>query len=153
MRRYGSLSLTAPWQNPRLGQEKAVRNSDRKPVDEAARLHPNNWSSLEVRLIDCSATGFRAHSEARVRNRDEVTLEVPGIGPAKAYVIWVRGQEFGARFEVPIPIEHAKIASADAQEMLARLLVQRAHAHKSQLWEHEERLRSEIARTLPIHRT
>ena len=135
-----------------LGLEERVRKSNRKAVDEAARLHPNSWSSLEIRLVDCSATGFRAQSEARVRNRDEVTLEVPGIGPAKAYVIWVRGQEFGARFATPIEFERVELAAAGREQLLARLLVQRAEAHQSQLWEHEQRLRGEIARTLPLHR-
>jgi hypothetical protein len=128
-----------------------VRKSDRKAVDETARLHPNAWSSVEVRLIDCSATGFRAQSEARVNNCDEVMLEVPGIGPAKAYVRWVRGEEFGAHFVEPIAIERAQLVPAAAAKLLARLLVQRASARKANLREHEERLRGEIARTLPLH--
>ena len=129
-----------------------MRKSDRKSVDTSVRLHPNSWSSVDARLIDCSTTGFRARSEARIQKRDEIALDVPGIGPTKAFVIWVAGQEFGARFEMPIPFEHAELGRVDTQEILARLLVQRARAHKSQLWEHEERLRSAISRTLPLHR-
>ena len=129
-----------------------MRKGERKAVDEPVRLHPNAWSSIEVRLIDCSETGFRADSEARVRICDEVTLEVPGIGPAKAYVSWVRGREFGARFVEPIPFERAQLTPAGQEQVLARLLLQRAMAQKSQLWEHEERLRRQIAEGLPLRR-
>lgn len=129
-----------------------MRKSVRKAVDEPVRLHPNDWSSVEVRLLDCSETGFRAECDARVRVRDEVTLELPGIEPAKAFVIWCRGREFGARFVAPVPVDGAALTAAAPQQVLARLLVQRAAAHRSQLWEQEERLRREIARTLPVQR-
>lgn len=129
-----------------------MRQGERKAVDEPVRLHPNQWSSLEVRLIDCSDTGFRAECEARVRKFDEVTLELPGLGPVKASVAWSNGREFGARFIKPIPIEQVPLTPAGEHQVLARLLVQRASAHKSRLWEHEERLRGEIARALPVRR-
>ncbi len=129
-----------------------MRRSVRKAVDEPVRLHPNDWSSVEVRLIDCSETGFRAECDARVRICDEVTLELPGLEPAKAFVIWCRGREFGARFVVPVPLDAAALGVAAPQQVLARLLVQRATAQKSQLWDQEERLRREIAAALPIQR-
>lgn len=129
-----------------------MRKGDRKAVDEPARLHPNEWSSLEVRLIDCSETGFRAECEARLQKFAEVTLELPGIGPVQAFVAWCRGQEFGAQFVQPIPLDKAKLAPAGDQQVLARLLVQRAAAQKSRLWEHEERLRKAIGRALPLQR-
>ena len=129
-----------------------MRNGERKAVDAPARLHPNPWSSLEVRLIDCSGTGFRAQSEVQVRKHDLVTLELPEIGPVKAYVVWSRGGEFGACFLKPIDIERVPLTPAGDHQRLARLLVQRAAAGKSQLWEHEERLRQEIAQSLPVQR-
>jgi hypothetical protein len=129
-----------------------MRKGERKAVDEPVRLHPNAWSSLEVRLLDCSETGFRAECEARVQKFGEVTLELPELGPVKACVAWVRGQQFGARFITAIPIDRVPLTPAGAHQLLARLLVERATAHKSGLWEHEERLREEIARTLPVQR-
>ena len=129
-----------------------MRKGERKAVDEPVRLHPNAWSSLEVRLIDCSETGFRAVCEARVRKYDEVTLDLPGIGPVQAYIAWCRGQEFGARFVQPVPLDKAELTPAGDQQVLARLLVQRASAQKSRLWEHEERLRKQVARALPIQK-
>ena len=130
-----------------------MRKGERNPVDEPVRLHPNAWSSLEVRLVDCSATGFRAECEARVCKYDEVTLELPELGAVKASVAWSSGGEFGARFIAPIPIEQVPLTAAGPHQVLARLLVQRASAHKSGLWEHEERLRGEIARKLPVQRS
>ena len=130
-----------------------MRKFDRKAVDQPVRLHPNAWSSLEVRLIDCSDAGFRAHCEARVRKYDEVTLELPELGAIEASVVWVSGEEFGARFRAPIAIDQVPLTPADDEQVLARLLVQRAQAHQSMLWEHEERLRGEIARRLPVQRS
>jgi hypothetical protein len=130
-----------------------VRKSERIAVDEPARLHPNGWSSLEVRLLDCSAEGFRAECEARVRIGDEVTLEVPGIGPAAAWVTWLRDHEFGARFQEPVAIERAALKPAGAEAQLARLLVQRAQAHRSGLHECEEALRDRIRDALPVRKS
>jgi hypothetical protein len=74
------------------------------------------------------------------------------MDPATANVIWRNGREFGARFAVPVPIDRAELTAADPQQVLARLLVQRAAAQKSQLWDQEERLRGEIGRALPLQR-
>lgn len=91
-------------------------------LDEPARLHPNEWSSLEVRVLDCSEGGFRAACDAKVRIGFLVTLEIPGIGPAEARVSWCRGKEFGASFLRPIVLDQAGFGQ---QTNFARLLVQR----------------------------
>jgi hypothetical protein len=129
-----------------------MRKAERKAQDQSVRLHPNDWCTVEARLLDCSAEGFRAAADVRLAKRGEVTLEVPGLGPVRAFVIWVRGQEFGAQFIEPIPVERADLAPASEPARLARLLVQRAAAHRSGLWDHEERLRHEISQTLPLQR-
>jgi hypothetical protein len=129
-----------------------MRKAKRTFVDEPARLHPNEWSSLEVRLLDCSEDGFRAECEARVRPGHLVTLEVPGIGPARAQVSWCHDRVFGARFVEPIPFEQSELKSAPAETVLARLLVQRAAAHRGNLRDHEEKLRRDILGALPMRR-
>ena len=129
-----------------------MRKADRMLVDEAARLHPNDWSSLEVRLLDCSKEGFRAHCEARVRPGDLVTLDLPELGPARAQVSWCRDQVLGARFLEPVPIERAGLKSAAQETVLARLLVQRAAAHRGNLRDHEAKLRKQILDALPMRR-
>jgi hypothetical protein len=129
-----------------------VRNSDRKAVDEAVRLHPNDWSSLEVRLIDCSEAGFRAACEARVQSGLLVTLELPGVGPRQAQVSWANGREFGARFIEPLEAVPDTLKPASEEVLLARLLVKRAGAHKARSWRHETALREEILKSLPVRR-
>jgi PilZ domain len=129
-----------------------VRKANRTVVDEPARLHPNEWSSLEVRLLDCSQDGFRVECEARVRIGDLVTLDVPGIGPSRAQVSWCRERELGARFLDPIPFDRASVKPADSETVLARLLIQRAAAHRARLRDVERDLRRQIIETLPIRR-
>lgn len=129
-----------------------MRNSDRKAVDEAVRLHPNDWSSLEVRLIDCSETGFRAACEARVQSGLLVTLELPGVGSRQAQVSWTNGREFGARFIEPLEAVPDTLKPASEEVLLARLLVKRAGAHKSRFWQDEAALRDEILKSLPVRR-
>ncbi|MGZ8359573.1 MAG: hypothetical protein ACXWUX_03545 [Allosphingosinicella sp.] len=129
-----------------------MRKANRMVVDEPVRLHPNEWSSLEVRLLDCSAAGFRAECDARVRPGNLVTLEVPGVGPTRAHISWCEGREFGARFVEEIPFEQAELKLAPAETVLARLLVQRAAAHRGNLRDHEAELRRRILDTLPMRR-
>jgi hypothetical protein len=40
------------------------RRSERLAVDAETRLRPNSWSSLQIRMLDLSASGFRAECEA-----------------------------------------------------------------------------------------
>jgi hypothetical protein len=129
-----------------------VRGTNRKEVDEHVRLHPNEWSSLEVRLYDCSPTGFRAECEARVRPGDLVTLELPGLGRCQAHVSWCRDRIFGARFVEPIDLDRCGLKPASPEVVLARLLVQRARAHVANLREEEEELRKLILESLPMKR-
>ena len=129
-----------------------VRRAKRILVDEPARLHPNHWSSLEVRLLDYSDEGFRAQCEARVREGDLVTLEVPGIGPTQAQVTWCRDGDLGARFLQPVSLRKAAVKALPPENALARLLVQRAAAHRTNRRDEEEALRREILKGLPVRR-
>lgn len=129
-----------------------MRSSERIPIDSPARLQPNEWSSLEVRLLDCSREGFRAACEARVPSGMVVTLDLPSVGPTRAQVSWHHGNEFGARFIEPLERLPDGLAPAADETVLARLLVQRARAHKAQLWDYERDLRRKIGETLPVRR-
>ena len=129
-----------------------MRQSERIAVDAPARLHPNSWSSLEVRLLDCSEQGFRASCDARVRVGDLVTLELAGADPVRAYVSWCRDGEVGARFLDPFPLGSVPLAPAGEEVQLARLLVSRAAAHRSNRRDCEQALRERISKTLPIRR-
>lgn len=129
-----------------------MRREDRIAVDEAARLHPNGWSSLEVRLLDLSANGFRAHCEARVPAGSCVALELPGAGRVTAYVTWRRGDRFGAQFSEPIQVERSGWAALAPERQLARMLVERSEARAAGEAGHEIELRRRILRSLPVRR-
>jgi PilZ domain len=134
-----------------------MRKARRIAVDEPARLHPNGWSSLEVRVLDCSESGFRAACDARVRIGFPVTLDIPGVGPTEAQVTWCRDGEFGARFTRPLDLPQTAFRPLGKPVALARLLVQRAGAHRAgvrrpDMREREQELRREILGALPIHR-
>lgn len=128
------------------------RRSKRLPLDAEARLRPNSWSSLQVKMLDLSASGFRAECEARVRPGGSVSLDVPGIGAVDAQVEWQRGDQFGARFFAPIEIESCQWTFREQRPTLARLLVERAGAKRAGRRGAEGQLRREILSALPMRK-
>ena len=121
-----------------------MRREKRTQLDEAARLHPNSWSSIEVRVLDLSPNGFRAESEARVTVASLVTLEVDGIGPLQARVTWRRGNRFGAKFDRPAEVAACGWVPICDQTILSRMLVDRAQARQSGQFGQELELRRKI---------
>jgi len=129
-----------------------MRRSERVPVDEKARLRPNGWSSLEVRIVDLSEDGFRAECEATILCGSPIRIELPGLGEAEAQVTWRRRGEIGARFVLPIDLARCGIAEVNKAAVLARLLVQRADALGSGLYDQEQELRRRILAALPMQK-
>jgi hypothetical protein len=129
-----------------------VRRTERIEVDQRTRLKPNDWSSLEVRIIDLSAEGFRAECEATVLRGSLVTVTLPGLGDVEAQVSWRRRGELGARFLAPIDLAEIGIAPVPSERVLARLLVQRADALSAGRFRQEQQLRERIRSALPIRR-
>lgn len=127
-----------------------MRRSERIEVDTTTRLRPNDWSSLEVRLVDLSAEGFRVQCDAAVLRGALVRIALPGIGEAEAQVSWRRRGEFGAKFTMPIDMEAAGIAPVPRERVLARLLVQRADALAGGRFGQEQELRERIRSALPM---
>jgi hypothetical protein len=82
------------------------RRQARFRLDERTRLRPNDWSTLQVDLVDISSHGFRATCEANLRIGGYVTLDVQGIGQVDARIVWRRGERVGAHFAVPISLDH-----------------------------------------------
>jgi len=113
-------------------------------------MRPNGWSSLEVRILDLSETGFRAECDAVVKAGSYISLDVPGIGSVDAQVSWRRGNQLGARFLNPIELERCGWSPAQERSILARLLVQRAEARSSGLFVQEQKLRRQILCALPV---
>lgn len=128
------------------------RRSERLPVDAETRLRPNSWSSLQIRMLDLSSTGFRAECEARVQPGGGVSLDIPGIGAVEAQVEWHRGDQFGARFFAPIDLKSCQWTFPDRHSILARLLVERAAARRAGRRGAEGQIRREILSALPIRK-
>lgn len=122
------------------------------PVDDKARLRPNEWSSLEVRLVDLSESGFRAECEATILCGSGIRIDLPGLGETEAQVTWRRRGEIGARFVVPIDLARCTARKVGEEAVLARLLVQRADARSSGRFALEQKLRREILAALPMRR-
>ena len=128
------------------------RRAERRALDEAARLRPNSWSSVEIRMADISELGFRAACEARLPVGGPVTLDVPGIGAVDAQVEWQRGGEFGARFLTPLPLDRCGWTMGEGAATLAQLLYQRAAAHQVGRHDADAVLRRRILSALPVRK-
>jgi hypothetical protein len=128
------------------------RRAERLPLDAETRLRPNSWSSLQIKMLDLSATGFRAQCEARVKPGSSVSLDVPGIGAVDAQVEWQRGEQFGARFFAPIELDSCRWTFRERHPTLVRLLVERAAAKRAGRRGAEGQLRRDILSALPIHK-
>jgi hypothetical protein len=128
------------------------RRAERRTLSAAARLRPNNWSSIEVAMLDLSEFGFRARSEARLQPGAGVSLDVAGLGPVDAQVEWWKNGEFGARFIVPVDLAACLWSFEERHVALAQLLVARARANSSGRSAAETRLRREILSALPMHK-
>ena len=128
------------------------RSERRLALDESTRLAPNEWSSLDVRLLECTAHGFRAAAPATVRAGASVMLDIPGIGWVRAYVSWQRGGQFTAAFAEPIDLARVRFMSVNREALLARLLSERAAAHAAGKDSEERDLRMRIREQLPIRR-
>lgn len=127
-----------------------MRREKRTEIDAPARLHPNGWSSLEIRVLNISANGFHAQCEARVIVGSPVTLDVAGIGAVHAHVTWRRGKRLGATFDRPIDLDGCTWPSISDHEVLARMLVERAEAREEGAFGHELELKRKILANLPV---
>ena len=100
----------------------ALPQGNRLALDEPARLAPNGWSNIEIRMLECSSDGFRASCDIGIRIGSVVTLDVPGVGPARAHVTWRRGNQFAAYFDEPVELARSGFMAVNGEAILARLL-------------------------------
>jgi hypothetical protein len=128
------------------------RAEKRLALDEPARLAPNDWSSVEIRMLECTARAFRARGEVNLRVGAQVTLDVPGLGLTTARVMWRSADQFAAAFEEPIDLSRTGFMSLNREAVLARLLTERAAAHADGKDARERELRGRILDGLPVRR-
>jgi hypothetical protein len=126
-----------------------MRREKRTEIDATARLHPNDWSSLEVRVLDVSANGFRAESDARILSGSVLGVDVPGVGTVYAHVTWRRAGRFGAQFDTPIDLDRCSWTPLCRQVVLARMLIDHALANRSGAFGNELELKRKILGGLP----
>lgn len=128
------------------------RRAERLALDAETRLRPNSWSSLQVKMLDLSSSGFRAECEAKVKPGGSVSLDIPGLGSVDAQVEWQRGDQFGARFFAPIELDSCQWTFPDRHHTLARLLVERAAAKRAGRGGAEGQIRRRILSALPMRK-
>lgn len=127
-----------------------MRRGARIGIYEPTRLRPNDWSSIEIQVLDISTLGLRAECEARLVRASSISVDIPGVGAVEAEVIWVRDGEFGAAFIRPIDLASCSWTPGSAQAMLARMLVHRAAAQRDGRLDQERRLSRQIVSFLPL---
>ena len=127
-----------------------ARRERRLGLEEKAELAPNDWSRIEVGMLECTDRNFRASTDAKLKVGDQVTLEVPGLGAAPATVSWTGRDEFAATFACPIDLDRVRFMAVNQQAVLARLLKERAAAYNNGRHVEERSLRRRILRTLPL---
>ena len=81
------------------------RRASRVPVQLEATMRELGASGVEARVLNISATGFMAASDARFEVGSRVWLMLPGRDRANAVVKWIAGDKLGAEFAEPISVE------------------------------------------------
>jgi hypothetical protein len=131
-------------------KEGDLRRSERIEVGETTRMRPNEWSSIEVHVLDVSRCGFKAQCEARLMRGSVISIDIPGIGPVEAQVTWHRSGTIGARFLQPIDLQASGWRPVAREAVLVRLLRERAEARADGRASDELSLRRRILSALPM---
>ena len=137
-------------QSKQASAPRVPRRSERIRLYEATRLRPNDWSSVEIQVLDISALGLRAECEVRLMRTCFLSTDLPGIGPTHAEVRWQEDGQFGAAFARPIDLSLCSWTPREPAAFVARMLVQRAAAQRDGRDEQEAMLRRQIASVLPM---
>lgn len=77
-----------------------------------ARAGAAETAGMAVTLHDLSYTGLLFEADTSIDRYAEIMLDIPGIGPVAAYVVWTNGAFYGAEFAKPLTAEDMKAALA-----------------------------------------
>ena len=81
-----------------------ARKARRVPVSIAADLRHGGDKVTEIEIKDLSFYGFSASGAVPLEARSYVLVELPGIGPVRARIAWIRGESFGAVFPTAVDV-------------------------------------------------
>lgn len=81
------------------------RRFSRLPVEIEARMRELGANGVDARVLNISARGFMAQTDARFEVGSRVWLMLPGRDRANAVVKWTAGDKIGAEFAEPISTE------------------------------------------------
>lgn len=79
------------------------RDSDREEVFYRTRATPTGMASLPVQIVNISANGFMARTEADLPVGHKLTVRLPVVGEIEADVRWSLGGRIGCQFARIIP--------------------------------------------------
>ena len=96
--RERSIHLRASRYYRELLESSDSRQAPRHSVSICAMLHHVGPAPRPVTVSDLSSCGFRFELDRRVRPGTVVALQMEGLAPLDAYVIWQRGDQVGCKF-------------------------------------------------------
>ena len=70
--------------------------------DADAAIRELGRTGAEARLVNLSAEGFMARTDAAIAPGSRVWLTLPGFGRINALVVWAKDGKLGGRFAEPI---------------------------------------------------
>ena len=80
------------------------RRMPRVPVDLDVKMRELGESGVEARVLNISASGFMAESEAHFEVGTRIWLMLPGRERANAVIKWTAGDRIGAEFSEPVSL-------------------------------------------------
>jgi hypothetical protein len=78
------------------------RRAERRILNLAASLREPGASIADAEVLNLSATGFAAESDAALEMGAQIWLKLPGLEPTASRVVWVDGRKAGFEFVTPL---------------------------------------------------
>ena len=98
----------------RIVPEAEIETRRREPRSELAAkapLRPLGATSVEARLVNISAHGFMAETEALIAPGSRIWLTLPAAGRVNALVVWAKSGRIGGEFAEAIEVASVMEAS------------------------------------------
>ena len=120
----------------KLAHTKNVRGAERRATDAPSTMRTDGGEPRDVVVLDISRSGVRILTDAELGIGQEISIGLAGAGVTRAYVTWVRGNEYGCAFERPIgPEDEARAFSHAPVKWLGRAIPERGDKNEDYLRE------------------